>query len=93
MSVELRYALKALAVGGAVGLYAPQDPEELAGAAEALSTGAQLLLDELPADGAAVDPRLAAAAGQVAEVHGRLLDRLRALAEDAQAQSSHRPEE
>ena len=75
------------------GLYAPQDAEELAGAAEALATGVELALDELP-DAGPSQKLVAAAARQVAAAHSALQDALRELAGAGAADASGtRPEE
>lgn len=74
------------------GLYAPQDAEELAGAGEALATGVDLALDELP-DAGPSQKLVAAAARQVAEAHRGLQAALRELARSAADASGTRPEE
>ncbi len=74
------------------GLYAPQDAEELAGAGEAVATGVELLLEELPAAGPA-HAQADAAARRAADAHGALAGCLRALADDSPECSSQRPEE
>ncbi|KAK9845378.1 hypothetical protein WJX81_005018 [Elliptochloris bilobata] len=74
------------------GLYAPQDVEELAGAGEAVATGVELVLDELP-DAGPSQKLVAAAARQVAASAAALRAALMELVQDEQEASSTRPEE
>ena len=74
------------------GLYAPQDAEELTGAGEAVATGVELALDELP-DAGASQKLVAAAARQVAAAHRGLQAALPELARSAAEASGTQPEE